>query len=106
MNLYAVTFKHLSLKDSESGIKKYLLLTPEQGLDMILEREYISEEDYDFDNDADDCTPPDGCKNFDDVKKLMLEILTENQSEDYPTIEDDNESFVNYDDLYYGKTFY
>lgn len=106
MNLYAITFRHLSQKDSEEGIKNYVVLTPEQALDMVFSRSYIEESNFDFDEDAEYDTPPSDCKNYDDVKKLALKILTENQDEEYPTIEDDSESFVNYDDLYYGKTFY
>ncbi len=87
MNLYKVMFEHYSPKDSETGIICYLLAKDTSRVyDYVKEMAGWKYNEEDFDSEYSE---------YDSFKEKIIDI-------DGEMFDDD----ANFDDLYYGKTYY
>lgn len=105
-NLYAITFEHLSQKDSEKWIKSYFIGTPDE-IWKEIDEHYLCLEDMEWEiwKDEDE-NWNDVYMTLEEIQKLARESI-ENSQEEFPTIADEgSETIYNYNDLYYWKTFY
>ena len=105
MNLYAIKFEHYSQKDSQIGIVAYAIAKNDESIYEFIklnphldEHTYISTSWEDNENDG---------KEYDVYDDKINWIGTQSFKEHIIEVQGEmNSEYANYDDLYYGKTYY
>tara|TARA_R110000803_G_C11732323_1_gene289834 strand:+ start:74 stop:454 length:381 start_codon:yes stop_codon:yes gene_type:complete len=100
MNLYRITFSHTAPKDSEKGIKGYLLAENDEQVYNYVDKTFNYESWKDIDEDEDRESSDIYDRNYNIIgtetfKEKILRINGEMNDEDY-----------DYCDAYYGVTLY